>query len=648
MDGKNTRACSLTKDKRIFMNIACMLRYALLTSMMLNPLFITAEPDKQPNHFTHYHDKKEFIKKVSKYIEDVKANAHLEQNLAIQDLLDDAALELPGNNMRKEHGEIHAKEFDDLKKFLQHIKIAIEQVHIDDQKAVEQVRSALLLRAAVPLYFYIRHVLLDVLKHIDKQIISWEYRASHPHWYFMHKSPLKWFAQKSQKEEIQEKLKNLHKLQRKHFQLLGELTAHVGKFDTQAAYEKQYEWLIEFLSLSLRMYDDKINKQQLVANKLALIMNEVARRLPKYYQLMNKTTQQLQAPGHFEKNWLGYTLLAAGTTAAGVWLLRNYQRVPGMMQSAKNNVWNRLVYTPYKAVKDAFLGDDAQNNQERIAFEQKLEADLALVNKVIGDREPDTKQLRGLFVETMNECVNKGYIQADANAINRAADAMINPAQGNAQIAIDMLEHAMQKSIGEIKGLKDVSRWSLVSGAMRGINETGLYVPLLHIYGQAYKMRGQSLVKPIKDIAQGFAKRGNKLVDEVERTQTQLKAVFAMSLCVPTAAVIYGGAMGIKGLINKMKGRPEYRPIRSALIEIEHILNLYNARATEMEAADYGRLLYLIFKLKDQSIQVPAEHRSDFLRNINKLESSTLPAEHKMNTIRFMYDTYEFLAPNYR
>jgi hypothetical protein len=632
------------------MNIACAIRYGLLAALMVNPVFTplygAGTQAIKTNRFTHYHDEEGFVKKVIEYIKEMKTNAHLlEQNPAIQDLLDEQDLK-----QTAQKDELQLQSLEDLKTLLQKVSNTIEQVHMDNAQLTEQIRTSLLLRAAVPLYCYTGQVLFDVLKRIDKQIISWEHRAKHPVWYFFHKSPHKWFSIASQGQEIRHQLLQLRRMQKKYFQILGELTAHVGKFDLRVSYDKHHEWLSEFLSIILHMYDEDMNKQQLSASKLALVMTETARRLPKQYQSMLKTLAALQVPGHFEKNWWRYALLGAGATAAGIWLYKNYQRVPGMMQSAKQNIWNRLVYTPYREVKDAFLGDDIQNNQERIAWEQKLDQNLKLINRVLGDREPNTKQLYDLFVTVMNECSKKNYLpqNIDQSAINRAADAMINPALGNAYLALDLLEHAMNKSMNEIGTLRNASIWQIPSAATRGINETGLYLPLVYLTAQAYKLQFKTLISPTKEICQGFARLGNKLINEVERSKTQSKAIFAMLLCVPTAAVIYGAVKGTNKLVATIKGHPEYRPIRTALVDIAHILNLCNAHDAEMEAADYGKLIYLVHKLRTEIHQVPTELRRRFLDDIRKLKSITLTAEKKMKVIDLMYKNYAFLAPNYQ
>lgn len=626
------------------MNVASIIRFLVLIGMLCNPVLSFTEHGSQKNSpFTHYHDKKGFAKKVSEYIKNTKANVHLvEQNPTIQELLDEKKVktEFP-------KGEIQPKEFKALQELVQDVSKALEQIHIDDVALAEQVRSALLLRAAVPFYFYTRCVVLDILKHIDKQITSWEHRASHPVSYFFHKSPLKWFSKKSQREEIREALSRLRNLQKKHFQILGELTAHVGRFDTQAPYDKQYEWLTDLLSLSLHMYHEEVNKQQLMATKVMMIMTEATRRLPKYYQGTLKTIQQLQVPGHFEKYWLSYALVGAGATATSIWLFKNYQRVPGMMQDAKQNIVNRMFVTPYNAIKDAFFGKERDQVQERPIREIVDE-----INKIWGKKEIDTQEVHRLFIEVMTECQKEGYLNDvqgfNEQTINQAAHDLINAAEGNAQNAIDLLEHAMHKSMDKFKALKSArglrGYWD---ASTRGINETGLYVPLVHLYAQAYKLKGNALSKPSQELINALTGRGERLLDDSERLIKQNRVTAALTTIVPIALTIYGSALGIKKLLAKMHGRPEYRPIRHALIEISHILNSHkenDIQSAEME----GKFNYYIENLNQQLPQVPADQRRRFFQDVCRLESPTLSAEQKMNSIRLMYNTYDFLAPNYR
>jgi len=151
-------------------------------------------------------------------------------------------------------------------------------------------------------------------------------------------------------------------------------------------------------------------------------------------------------------------------------------------------------------------------------------------------------------------------------------------------------------------------------------------------------------------VAQGFdmAKTGNQILN-------QNRATLIVAALIPAGLAVGGTLWGASKTYKLLKHKPNFCPMREALIDIGHLLNEEGiAKEAAQDKLDQGKILYLVWKLKRESDNVPALVRDQFLADVSRLGRSELEsgkrvwtADKKMRIIDLMYRTYDFLNPAY-
>ncbi len=170
------------------------------------------------------------------------------------------------------------------------------------------------------------------------------------------------------------------------------------------------------------------------------------------------------------------------------------------------------------------------------------------------------------------------------------------------------------------------------------------YITLLEIYGNNLVVVGADLIDTVANTIEPIR-------TEVARNQ----ATIILTSLAPAAVVLGGSAFGLSKLYKAFKYKPDFKPMREALIDIGHLLNEEGMiKNADEEQLDQGKILYLVWKLKREAENVPLVQRDQFLADVTRLGRSDLDhgkriwtAEKKLRIIDLMYRTYDFLNPAY-
>lgn len=147
------------------------------------------------------------------------------------------------------------------------------------------------------------------------------------------------------------------------------------------------------------------------------------------------------------------------------------------------------------------------------------------------------------------------------------------------------------------------------------------------------------------------------LTKKADRLLTQNQATFILAALVPAGLVVGGTLWGAHKVYKGLKHKPDFQPMREALIDIGHLLNEEGiSKKYDTALLDQGKILYLVWKLKREAENVPALVRDQFLADVAKLGRNDLDedklhrvwtAEKKLRVVDLMYRTYDFLNPAY-
>jgi len=84
-----------------------------------------------------------------------------------------------------------------------------------------------------------------------------------------------------------------------------------------------------------------------------------------------------------------------------------------------------------------------------------------------------------------------------------------------------------------------------------------------------------------------------------------------------------------------------YSPIRIALADVNSLLI---ESANDLDSHDYGKLVYLIYKLRDKATQLKDAAVHEFLVDVAKLESKQYAVQTKHGIVENMFNKYAFLG----
>lgn len=541
-------------------------------------------------HVAHYQDEHAFGNKVSTYVTQICSKQQAELHAIF------GAIESVHKNI----------EYDDLKDVLN--KVA--QVHASlgsDTDEFEEFRCALLLKASIPFSEYVRKAILHTLNHLDNQIKYWECQKGHPVSYFFHKSPLKWFSKANQMKEIISNLRQLRRVQKEHCKMLGILMVHLDSFKNEASTAEQYQWLAQLLSIIHQLCMEKGLEPQDIANYDALfpLMQRLLDQTEAHQdKICDYVIADAQKPNHFVRNWLTYTTAGIGALATWRWYRNplNSQKITRL----SSNFYEQVVSGPVKGVREVFKEDERGNAKDRV---EKLVKEAGKIIKdpvLLGRLDAFQKIVKDVWPN----------LKPDGNYVYYfLRDKLWSQAKRD----------AVEKGFNDLEELVDEVLEDFKDYASTIIGDSS----------------------EIKDKINNILDKGEEISDKVLGLYRQLKVFAAILRLVPLGVLITGAGTVLYKTYKKLR-KPNYEPIRTTLVDIAHLLNCYeDAHSEQMEPEDYGKLLYLGYRLKKEKYEVPAEKRYRFVADINKLLGNQLSANKKRNVVDLMYKRYDFLAPTY-
>src|SRR5262249_19203287 len=143
---------------------------------------------------------------------------------------------------------------------------------------------------------------------LDEAKNYWKNQLQSQWWYFAHKSPSKWFMGPAQKKEIVKKLTLIKKLRIHLLTELGTLTRKLHHFDSNAAAEEIYIWLVD-VAQELLFFNKKTeieNGNMLTPAQLMFIVRDILEHTLHLRILLAQESATVAIPGHCARNWLNY------------------------------------------------------------------------------------------------------------------------------------------------------------------------------------------------------------------------------------------------------------------------------------------------------------------------------------------------------
>lgn len=534
----------------------------------------------------------------------------------------------------------------------------------------EQISSALLLVCSLIFFNELRGQILSALSEIDQLLVYWRYQYTHQISYFFSKSPLKWIIGKKQEQEIIHTILNLEHKQKELCILLGSLTEHVHLFnEVNTTYADCYTWVEKLIELCACI---KTKSRYADGSRFDVVATQLELKLKKIDEFAHDSIASIKMakkPGHFTRNWIRY---AAGT-AIFAYTLQYQKNNPEVVRSVLNVVQNetskffilllhplqkiyergmRAVSTENKTensekkdkpeiTSEDEIDPDAKKSMEELATEllevgKETKSSIAkeLNKSTVSFRDSGISSLRELLKRYPNsqmvlEFKNAGILEK----IEKPVEAIIVDGAVINQKEVDEYQQALKEMADFVSKFSD-SSWSLselikiniAAGKIR-IDDDVLIV--LEKYFDIIDNKIIRLFQLAAYIVAGFSKEAGQQLKDHELT-------LMFTSLIPL--VLTGLGMH---KAHKWATKRNYSPIRIALADVNSLLI---ESGNELDNHEYGKLLYLTYKLRDKTTQLKDALAHEFLWDIAKLESKQYSAQTKHDLIENMFHKYPFLG----
>ena len=526
----------------------------------------------------------------------------------------------------------------------------------DVYKRYEQISSALLLICAQSFFYDVRTQILNALDEIDHLIMYWRYQQHHQIDYFFHKFPAKWVMGKSQAKEIVYNLALLEHKQRELYTLLGVLAGHAHTLTTcDVTYEDCYQWMNALLTVLSQGYEllysgSDGTQFDTIAAQLALRIKKV----DSFEHDLLRSLSSVRKPNHFVRNWIAYTAML---TATGCAIHYDYNN-DGAVQKALSNAakvtqdfCTEVVVDRIKSFWKAIIGKDSKKSTEEI-------------KKKIDDRVTRLRDLGLTIKSDFNKELAKGADSLLSIELNSLYNFFKDTKE--AKYAIEgkyifndeleslysLLEEAKKidfKFDDETKMLEianfDITQIDTLTDQMSYARN-----PLLKLEGGRIKrvlvgirnilypakvytvIADESIAPAIQEGVDLFADIG-EIVGEVAEENLWTSKFTAL---IPLISMCF-----VVTKTYQWATARDYSPIRIALADVNALLI---ESAAKFDDYAYGKLLYLIFKLRHRASALKDTLAHEFLGDVAKLELKQYDSATKHSIIENMFNKYAFLG----
>lgn len=559
----------------------------------------------------------------------------------------------------------------------------------------EQLCSALLLTCAQVFFNEMRGQILQALHDIDNLLVYWHYQHNHQVHYFFSKSPIKWIKGKEQDKEIAHNIMKLERKQRELYTLLGSLTEHAHSFtEVKATYENCYEWIEQLCEIA---HGVKIKSQYTTDesrfDEIAAVLELKLKRISKFKSDCLASVAGAKKPSHFVRNWISYSALITATA----YMAHYHSKNPEVMRSAFNAVHNEVgkflilllhplqkIYERGKLVfSEEEKKEDPKNDEgskedvqpidrekeliklanELVAVGQKIPCDIAAViarsnsdfrKGILDDIREVVKMLKNPgdgWVFSSSYTFDEKEILDSLNKIEKiivplkVGDVVANKQeledyQAASKIVKSFVAHFKNEASLTIEG-------TYIRGSLRLseflLNVDEGYLDPLQGYTEVIDGRIIPIFEFIVSIADNIIAQALDLIkkaDDLEIDATQKLKDLELTLMFTSLIPLGITGFGATKLYQWAKTR-DYSSIRIALADVNALLI---EAAHHLDDHDYGKLVYLICKLRHKSTYLKDSLSNEFLQDVAKLESKQYSAEIKRGIVENMFNKYAFLG----
>lgn len=554
----------------------------------------------------------------------------------------------------------------------------------DAYQRYEKICSALLLVCAQVLFNETRSHILEALHEVDNLLSYWRYQRNHPLQYFFSKSPVKWVIGKEQAKEISYNIARLERKQKELYTLLGSIIGHTHTFGAlDGTYQACYVWIEQLLHIIKCSFN--VSHSSICESSFDQCATQLESRFKHIKGFKSECLSSLagaKKSNHFVRNWVRYTALCAITA----YMIHYGSKNPEVINSAFNIVQDeaskfvilllhplqkiyergKLVFSDEKKPEEPKKPQNNESGELSIDREAQLmelverikKAGEGAVSAIAKEVEKSNTTIRESGLKSIEDTLSKVDSQTKEN-IGQALkkiEIIVEPIKVGEEITNQKEVDEYRQAFSEVlKYANDFSQssWCVTSGSRSSwwdVNAGAFSIFLDDGYlnpGLKYTEIIDNNILPIFQISAEIAENLSLQADGLIKQANDLEIAFAQQLKDHELTLMFTSliplgiiALGTSKLYQWSISR-DYSPIRIALAEVNSLLIEADNYADDHY---YGKLIYLICKLRHKSEKLKDPMTNEFLEDVAKLESKQYSAPTKHAMVENMFNKYAFLG----
>ncbi len=475
----------------------------------------------------------------------------------------------------------------------QQTSLSRDQAHLYDQAQL-LIIAHLCKKESSLIMQQIFKILMTLFDSLD----YWQDLRSKPFYYFTSQWPTKIWHNKSRSVTIRDGVSTLKEAIYYYTYFLGAIYKNLHKFDSINNEQELYQHVATTIftinaCVEHESFEFSINSSLKLQELHDILISSYERTYIFHTTALQNVAKYLK-PGHFQRNWVRYSVLATTGLATLIYWYYNQEKISTWTDQtvqAGKKLFSDSVYQPVKNIFDSYFSKQSATKNDEIKNLRKDQTEIlkSLLKEQIKKTSPHLKEEQ--IQQTVNTILESGTLTPELK--KELIDAQNSP-------VITLLS----------------PNGSLIS---LSIIEIRLMINQLLSVGD---------------------EKGDKLLEILHQNHVN----YQLLLTFPAVLLSYLVYTGTSKAWHAFTTSEKLNPLREGLLMIENTLNKYDTKDRALPFDAQGIILYWVHKLRAYVYFLPKHHQEQFNEDLTQIGSPDFELHQKLATIDRMYRSYEFLS----
>jgi hypothetical protein len=468
--------------------------------------------------------------------------------------------------------------------------------------------------------------LLKTLATLFNSLEYWQDLRTKPLNYFTSQWPTRLWKNKARTTTVRESISTLKEAVHYYTYYLGAIYHNLYQFDLIQNEPEMRRHLIQTsLLINACIEHDSFEYEKNTALSMQQVydlLNSAYDRTKNFHtNALNKLEQYLK-PGHLQRNWTRYAVLATtGISALTYWHYNKEQVATWTDQTtqAGKKLFYDSVYEPVKNIVDSYFSEKENNKTEKVkkVRESITKARLKIATNL---KQHHDKRLRGLLEIELKE----KHPTTPQNEIDQMITKII--------------------SSGDLTPMSEAMKNSSAYPISTLFNPYGHYIRHKELELRTMLSQALGSVDDAFGVVDDSMDGLEEIIEQLFGLAHQNHVNYQLLLTIP--AVITGCIVYLTTRLawRSFSTSDHFNPLREGLLMVENTLNKYNTKDHKLPFDAQGLILYWVNKLRVYVYYLPKHHQEQFNEDLTQIGSPEFELHQKLGTIDRMYRSYEFLS----